>query len=243
LINGVDKISHEKTARRSAPDFDAHREIVVGRNSKVWGHLVAEHGLTESKFLAISHRDVASFDFLATDRVWVFSYSRNERENTALLKHLEAAQVGQVVYVSSSSVRVAERTRCYEYPRVKQHAETTALENQKAKVLTIGLVYVNENELPAGLNVATSISEIASFMSAPQWVDSQARRKNLFRKIDTPFKGTVEYFFYKAYGTAIFSLGQFPCVMRPLDLVLKAFNMRWYGYVYLSNRLWTSTTL
>jgi hypothetical protein len=149
--------------------------------------------------------------------------------------------VAEVVYLSSSSCRVASRTTCYEYPRVKQKAETQALAFDAGKVLTIGLVYADESELPAGDNVATSLGELAAFMLAPAWPDGQGRRKHLLRQVSRPFTSALEKVLYRAYGWAILSLKRYPCALRPVDLLLRVARMRWYGYVYLSNRLWIST--
>ena len=225
----------------SLPDTP-RREVVVGRNSKVWSGLAADARIAGLVGVAIGHRELDTFAFSAKDRVWVFSYSRDEHDNSALLKRLENAGVAEVVYVSSSSCRVAARTACYEYPRVKLKAESQALGFNAGKVLTIGLVYADERELPAGDNVATSLAELAAFMLAPTWPDGQGRRKHLFRQVSCPFSGALEQTLYRAYGWAIFSLKRYPCVLRPVDLLLRASRMRWYGYVYLSNRLWISTT-
>lgn len=223
------------------PDL-SRREVVVGRNSKVWRGLAADAHVAARVGAAIGHSELSAFAFAANDRVWVFSYSRNENENSALLQRLGEAGVAEVVYVSSSSCRVASRTACYEYPRVKQRAEAQALALGVGKVLTIGLVYADERELPAGDNVATSLAELGAFMLSPAWPDGQGRRKHLFGRVSRPFSGPLEKVLYRSYGWAILSLKAYPCVLRPIDLLLRALRMRWYGYVYLSNRLWISTT-
>jgi hypothetical protein len=218
------------------------RQIVLGRNSKVWRELAQHPKLKDREFIAIGHAELESFTFLATDRVWVFSYSRNQQENEALLNSLQRAKVAEVVYVSSSSVKVAAKTNCYEYPRVKLKAEQFALSNPAAKVLTIGLVYNLETELPAGENIATSIGEIAGFMAAPSWLGQSQRTTHLFKTVSRDFSGAIEKLAYDAYGKLIFACASYPCALRPIDLLLRVFRMRWYGYVYLSNQLWISTT-
>ncbi len=55
---------------------------------------------------AIGHRELKTFEFRATDRVWVLSYSRLADENRAILHTLQRAGVNQVIYVSSSSTIV-----------------------------------------------------------------------------------------------------------------------------------------
>lgn len=218
------------------------RDIVIGCNSKVWQGLARDPQLSRKIAAAIGHRQMAAFEFLPSDRVWVFSYSRDERENAALLQALHAASVSELVYVSSSSTRVASETNCYEYPRVKHRAELQALAHPAGKVLTIGLVYGTLDELPAGENIATSLGELAEFMQAPYWPDGQGQRKYLFRNVPRPFVSGLEQASYRAYGKVIFALRRYPCLLRPIDLLLRALNVRWYGYVYLSTRLWNSTT-
>ena len=174
--------------------------------------------------------------------MWVLSYSRLPAENAALLHALRDACVGEVVYVSSSSVIVGSRTACYEYPRVKRQAELDALALPNARVLTIGLMYEAPEELPGGPVVAASYEELAAFVAAPGWPDEGGRRKHLFRVVHRPFGHAVERQAHAAYGQLLQWSGRYPCLLRPVDLVLRACGVRWYGYVHLSNGLWISTT-
>lgn len=217
------------------------REIFVGRNSKVWQGLAPRLAASQFDCVAIGHRDLSAFAFKALDRVWVLSYSRLAEENAALIARVNEAGVAQVVYLSSSSVIVGRRTRCYEYPRVKHLAEQAVLALPHGKVLTVGLVYDHSDELPHGPNVATSLDELAAFVCAPHWPDAEGRAKHLFRAVNQPFSGAMERWAYQAYGVLLSVCGSFPCALRPLDVVLRAAGARWYGYVYLSNRLWIST--
>ncbi|MFT3954842.1 MAG: hypothetical protein QM722_10795 [Piscinibacter sp.] len=97
-------------------------------------------------------------------------------------------------------------------------------------------------ELPAGDNVATSYAMLAAFMRAPDWPDDGGRRKRLFGIERRPFGSGFERALARAYGAALDAAGARPCLLRPLDLLLKLLGMRWYGYTFLSNRLWISTT-
>ena len=217
------------------------RDVVVGRNSAVWLTLARMSAISHRIQQAIGHRELDSFEFLPTDRVWVLSYSRNVEDNEAIFRRLREADVLEVVYVSSSSTIVNRETNCYEYPRVKQHAEVSVLTLPRARVLTIGLMYSDERELPAGDNVATSYNELAEFMLAPHWPADEGRRNRLFRVVSRPFRNTLEYLLYRLYGHAMTLVRSRPCLLRPFDLVLRALRMRWYGYTYSSNRLWIST--
>lgn len=220
----------------------AMREVVLGRSSAVWRRLTADPALAARIGAAIGHHELAGFTFTPADRVWVLSYSRVPAENSALLARLRDAGVAEIVYVSSSSTIVAQRTRCYEYPRVKQQAEDEALALPNARVLTLGLMHDDPAELPAGDNIATRYDTLAAFMQSPDWPDGDGRRKRLFRIERRPFRSGIERALARAYGAALDAAGAHPCLLRPLDLLLKLLGMRWYGYTFLSNRLWISTT-
>jgi hypothetical protein len=217
------------------------RDVVLGRNSTVWRALARIDAVARSFRHAIGHRELEAFAFTPADRVWVFSYSRKAEDNEAIFRRLRAAGVREVVYVSSSSTIVTRQTRCYEYPLVKQRAEEAALALPQARVLTIGLMYSDESELPAGDNIATRYDELAAFMLAPHWPAVPARRQRLFRVVSRPFAGALERALYRLYGHALDLFRSRPCLLRPVDLVLRTLRMRWYGYTYSSNRLWIST--
>jgi len=191
--------------------------------------------------VAIGHRDVATWAFTESDLVWVLSYSRVPAENSRLLEQLRQAGARRVIYVTSSSTIVGTITSCYEYPRVKRRAELEALAMLAAKVLTIGMLYDDPAQLPCGANVATSYDELAAFVATPQWPDEGGRRKHLIHIVHRPFGRPVERWAYVQYGRLLQWAGTRPCIMRPLDVLLRALGARWYGYVYLSNSLWNST--
>jgi hypothetical protein len=62
----------------------------------------------------------------------------------------------------------------------------------------------------------------------------------LFDIVSRAFSGTTEAAIHRAYGLLLRACGAWPCLLRPLDALLRALGIRWYGYVYLSNRLWTA---
>ncbi len=223
----------------STPDPNPlRRDILLGRNSLVWQRLATDWRVAERVICTIGHRDVAGFEFTENDRVWVFSYSRLEHENKVLLQRLQDARVAEIVYLSSSSTRIAAKVSCYEYPRIKRQAELLVDAMPIGRVLTVGLIYESESELPSGHNAATSINELAEFMLAPLWT---AKRTDLLRMVKRPFSSKFEQLLYRSYSFAIMATGNYPCMLRPVDLILRALGMQWYGYVYLSNRAWIST--
>jgi hypothetical protein len=217
---------------------DQIRNIVIGRHSRVWQSLAAR--LADAAFTAIGHREVDGFAFTSDDRVWIFSFGRAADENAALLRRVAQAGVEQIIYVSSSSTIVADVTSCYEYPRIKHLAELEALQFPMGKVLTLGLVYEHVDELPGGLNAATSHAELARFMMAPEWPEQGGRGKRLFGPVERSFRNGFDRWAFAQYGQLMRLAGRFPCLLRPADVALRALGARWYGYTYLSNRLWSS---
>jgi hypothetical protein len=219
------------------------REVVIGCHSKVWRSTVQNARVAQRFTLALGHNEVSQFHFSPDDRVWVFSYSRIPVENVRLLTALQSAAVREVVYISSASTIVTKLTRCYEYPRVKQAAEQEAQRRLQARVLVLGLVYAQLSDLPAGQSVATSQATLEQFLLDPKWPEGPGSRVHLFEVVNRPFSGRLEALLYRGYGTLQWAFRSWPCVLRPLDYLLRAAGVRWYGYVHLSNRLWISTTL
>lgn len=217
------------------------REVVVGSHSNVWKMLSRCPAVSALSPYAIGHADLATFTLESRDRVWILSYSRRPAENAALLDLVAKAGVREIVYVSSSSAIVDRVTSCYDYPRVKRLAELDALGHANGKVLTVGMMYHDLAELPCGTVAATSYAELDAFIATPVWPTQGAQRASLVRIIERPFRSNLERWAYRTYGALMHWADRHPCILRPLDLLLRLVGVRWYGYVYLSNRLWNST--
>lgn len=217
------------------------RDVFVGCHSRVWQKLQGRLLPRLPGICAIGHCDIGDFGFTSDDRVWILSYSRRTSDNAALIATLARTPAREIVYVSSSSTIVNLRTACYDYPRLKQLAERAALELPQARVLTLGLMYEEAAELPGGTNIATSYDELAAFVAQPVWNPGPARQQRLFRVVQRPVDRAWHRVAQAIYGALIWAAGPWPCVLRPLDLLLRAAGARNYGYTYLSQRLWTST--
>lgn len=217
----------------------AQRLIVLGRNSKVWALLKESQLLSDLSIVAIGHAELLNFKFCHGDNVWVFSYSRSTQENRLLLEILSRQQNISVVYISSASTNVTSLTGCYSYPTVKQQAMKDAVRLCGACVVNIGWFYANPAELPSGNTAATSVDALAMAMRS---VDADIQQTvNIFQMIDRPFASKFEKFIYQFYGAMLMACGRYPCLLRPIDFLLRAVGMRWYGYLYLSNNLWSMT--
>ena len=221
----------------SRPAERCLREVIIGRNSRVWKAAAGNSRVAERFKVAIGHAELGRFEFTADDRVWVFGYSRIAAENAQLLQTIQAAGVRELVYISSASTIVCRLSRCYEYPRVKWLAELEAL-RLRARVLVLGVVYARPEDLPAGLTLCTSQASIDDFLLQPDWPDMNGQGKHLLTTCTRPFRTSLESALHRIYGALIWSFRRWPCVLRPLDLLLRGLGIRWYGYVYLSNLLW-----
>ncbi|MEQ9638096.1 MAG: hypothetical protein RLW68_18715 [Devosia marina] len=217
---------------------DLGRTIVVGKNSRVWRSLSHDPRLTAC--IAIGHADVADFGFSDTDQVWILSYSRDMTQNRALFAALARAGGRRCIYVSTATANVDVVTQCYEYPRIKRACEQMCRTENGACIVSIGVVYQSAADLPAGTTIATSLDQLAEAIATPVGADED--HINLFEPITRPFGSDTERVAFRLYGIVQKLAGGWPCLLRPLDLVLRTLGWRWYGYLYLSNRLWLTTT-
>lgn len=212
------------------------RIVVIGRNAEVWRRLSAFKQLESAH--AISYRDINALQLEEDDCVWIMSYSRDHSENIQLFKalHHRCTHSVHIVYVSTATANVAEVTSCYKYPRAKSEAEAEASKILDAIIIRIGLVYENSSELPAGQTAATPLAHLAELMAgaAPKRTGQPIA---CYQMIMCPFRSDIEASLYSIYGRLMHLTGSWPCLLRPLDLGLKLARMRWYGYLFLSNKL------
>jgi hypothetical protein len=214
------------------------RLVVVGRNSTVWRRV---RKLVDTMTLELSHNEVERASIDPDDVVWILAYGRHDKENERLFTALSSHGVRNMVYISSATAPVGAKYPCYSYPRSKLRAERLAVDMLSAHVVRLGIVYENEEELPGGRSLATKISSIADAMRVSLRVGPHAVPPELFELHVRPFGSRIERRLYDSYGRLICSLPT-PCLLRPLDLAFRIIGWRWYGYVYLSNREWPTTT-
>ena len=215
------------------------RRVLIGKNARVWQLLARDPVIIHRFGPAIGHREVADFPFEPDDEVWVLSYSRIVAENEALVSSLQKATIGRVVYFSSATTNIVPKIECYTYPRVKALAALDASTRLGAVVVLLGMVHETTEELPGGTTAAIGMDELRSFFSSFETGDEQEIR--LFSLVGKPFANSFENALFQLYGQMQHLLGRWPCLLRPLDILLRAMGYRWYGYVNASNRLWMST--
>jgi hypothetical protein len=110
-------------------------------------------------------------------------------------------------------------------------------------VVRIGLIHDDLDELSAGISAATQLGDLIAAMLAPDGLpDREGAAVPLYRLVERPFSNLREQAAYRAYGALIRLCGRRPCVLRPIDLLLRLIGWRWYGYFRLSNDRCHSTT-
>lgn len=228
----------------SSPAPRPPRIVVIGRNSVLWsrigGHILEQRPDT----IAVGHRDIAKLRLTADDCVWIFSYAPSMEANRGLFGRIAALGAGQHVYLSSATANIADRARCYRYPRIKAQGEKDAAAILGAASVRIGLIHDDPAELPAGVSVATRLDDLVSAMTAGEGDFGPAGHVvHLHQLIERPFPNAAERAAYRGYGRLLRQLESRPCVLRPLDLVLRTIGWRWYGYFRLSNEQCLTTTL
>lgn len=218
------------------------KRILIGKNSKLWSQLSCDPSVSERFDAALSHKDLAVYAFHPEDEIWVLSYSRQSRQNQNIIDSIGPSHKGRVVYFSTATANVCQITDCYQYPRVKAlAADYAAAQLNSAVIVHLGFVYARPADLPSGRTAAVSQDELARFFREGPLENAGAIR--LFTMVDRPHGSRLEKAVHKLYDFMQGLCGRFPCALRPLDVVIRAAGWKWYGYVNLSNRLWSSTTL
>lgn len=218
-------------------------DVIVGGGARIWRALCALPDFPAERFVVLHHDQCASHHFATGSRVWILAYGRRPQDNLRLIEQLRDRAVGcEFVYVSSSSCIVNTISGCYGYPRIKQQAARAATRLLGARTLLLGLVHGSPEELPRGTNAATPLGLLRDFLLAPRWPADRHAEVPLLVTVTRPFTGVLEARLHAGYGLLQKLCGRWPCLLRPLDVLLRAAGIRWYGYVYLSNRLWTATS-
>lgn len=218
------------------------RLVVIGKNSILWSRIGDRVRSRHLNTLAVGHRDLASVRLNASDRIWIFSYAQDVNENAALFDVIAAQGGSNCYYLSSATANIADNVRCYRYPLVKRAGELDAELRLGAIPVRIGLIHDNTNELPAGNSAVTQLDLLIEAMISDD-VDF-ARCGSLIQLYTLEsklFSSAMERFAYIWYGKLLRACGSYPCVLRPLDVVLKLFGWRWYGYFRMSNDICFST--
>lgn len=219
------------------------RIVIIGRNSALWSRIADRVLAKRPDTLAVSHRDIATLQLGETDVVWIFSYSADAAANHRLFEQIAMSKAGKHIYVSSATANLADRITCYRYPAVKRDGEKGAARILRATIIRIGLIYDELTELPSGTSAATRLDDLVATMTETGEAKTATGEAILHYEIlDRPFGSRAERSAFRFYGVLIRLCGSRPCLLRPVDLLLRFIGWRWYGYFRLSNDLCRSTT-
>lgn len=210
------------------------QKYIIGKNSSVCKRLAKKIPLENYRFLG--HQDISDVTFQQNDVLFIFSYSLNRQVNADFLTSIHKRGGKNIVLMSSVASKVATLTQCYNYPTIKYMSEELVLEKLGGVVIQLGSVVEDSRELPSGTNYCTTLDELADFIN--QYQPSPSRAIRLFSVIDIPFKSQLDAFLYRSYQVLINRLNRYPCLLRPVDLLLKLSGYRWYGYTALLKKVW-----
>lgn len=217
------------------------KRILIGKNSTLWNNLSSDPSVVKRFDAVISHKDLAAHAFDPESEIWILSYSRQNQENQKLIDTIGLHHTGRVFYFSTAAANVCQITNCYQYPRVKYAAAAYAAAHLKSvTIVHLGFVYGDPEELPSGHTAAISREDLAQFFR--EGIRGQHDNVHLFKMVDKLHGSNIEKALHRLYDFLQKRCGRFPCALRPLDLIVRAFGWKWYGYANLSNRLWSLTT-
>lgn len=220
------------------------RLVIIGRNSRLWRAVEALDVTPQQPYVALGHGDLTSASFGPSDVIWILSYAASEAQNCQLMSRLKSCGAERVVYVSTATAPVAEMTRCYGYPKIKLFCERSARLLLNAQICRIGLVYRDPDELPSGISAATSYAAFVAAMEQSRLCVAPEGDEiwHLYELVTRPFATAGERLLFQGYGRLMELAKSSPCILRPIDFALRLLGFRWYGYVYLGNKLCKLTT-
>lgn len=205
--------------------------IFVGKNTRVWKLLLSCNPYLSKFVIAISHSELLSFSFPINSTVWIFSHARKKNHIYKLIKNLKNKKnVKEYIYVSSVVTNISKKYPLYSYPRTKRLAQAIAVQQLKANVVILGLVYNNIEELPYGVSYSTHCTEIINLLHKTSFPKKQI----LYKKTYRPFTSKIEQKVYKLYKALILTYPANYILLRPIDFILSKIGYKWYGYFFLS---------
>jgi hypothetical protein len=218
------------------------RLVVVGRNSQLWSRISERLLASSREIVTVGHAETGELDIQPNDVVWIFSYAKSVDANRFMFNRLARSGTGIFIYLSSATANIGNSQQCYRYPYVKRMAELDAAQILSATIVRIGLIHDDPEELPAGVSAATQLDRLVEHMlSSSATAQTGAHIINLFELVKRPFGSRLEQAIFHTYGALLTGVKFWPCILRPIDLLLRAVGWRWYGYFRMSNDLWSTT--
>jgi len=211
------------------------RKIIIGKNSNLYKEFKKE--FDEIFDLAISHKDLHNFVIKKTDIYFILSYGQSEKEMSQLLSEVIKIKQNNVILLSTTAIIVSKYSKCYAYPKLKMMQENFfSAKMSNFIIYRVGTV-LRKNNLYHNRGTCVLNSDLF-FRTLKKLLSGefvcQVVEEYEFVRIE---KNTLESIIYFIYTVTIRLFYKFPCVLRPIDLILKILNYRWYGYGALSLKL------
>lgn len=205
---------------------------IIGKNSKLYNNLKDE--ITQYIDKEYSHNEIDSISSM--ENVLVFSFNPSSTiSNINFLKKILEKTEGKLIYVSSSSIYANSFCAKYKYPIIKKEVENYLLQSDNTIILRIGIVeefisekwYHGKIKLSTKNRIINGIKEsiLTSSRSIDAWESVYIQNPNIIKRLSHRLlvlcNKNLSHLFY---------------LTRPLDLILKLFNFKNYGYTFLSNQ-------
>ena len=204
------------------------RKIIIGKNSNLYKNY--KNDFLSFFDFAISHNEIASFHFLPNDFIFVLSYPRSISGIKKMVILMKQLKNNKILLLSTCSAILNNITSCYYYPKIKFLQEKYFSKTfHNLIIFRVGTVIrKNDYDNYYGLCV---INDKVFFRMIREFIKRNPKEQLVTRFDILDFKGSFfESHLYDIYCRLIFSLIPFPCILRPLDVILRLFNIRWYGY-------------
>jgi len=209
------------------------KTLLVGKNSRLYKNNLKK--FSQIVDVAISHADISGVEGVEYDAAIILSYSRNFANQISLIKGLKKISFKNLIVISSVSALVAENYSCYEYPKVKLAHERLYLEYfPRACIVRMGTVFDKKKSTPNKGTLVTDLDELVQMLSV--LITGSPNQIITFCKYCDFGVDSIEARIHSIYSKLIIRLS-YPCLLRPVDIFLRALGFNWYGYGVLSNLL------
>ena len=209
--------------------------ILIGKNSNLYKNY--KDSFNSFVDIAISASDLESYSFNENDSLIILSYGKSKKSIDLLAYNLSSLNVKFFLLISTCTTVVLEKTKCYAYPAIKQYQERLFVQKLKnVSILSVGTIV---DEKADKEHHGTCITKATVFFKiCEDIIRSTQSKKYLVEYEFSKFsnESSVEYKIFRAYKSLI-TLLPLPCLLRPLDILLKYFGCKWYGYGVLTTIL------
>lgn len=200
--------------------------LLVGKNSIIYNYILSKYNYNFN-CVAVSTNEIFNIDLNLYNKIYIFSYKTNNYENEKLFKYISDYKKISIVLISSVSVLVTQKTFFYAYPKIKFFQEYFLMKHCKR----YNIIRLGRFDYGKRVNSPDLISTVDMLLSAMmQPVNNDII--NAFVVNDHKLSNFNRYYLYLLKYNSIRPL------TRLIDLILKIFNYKFYGYTALTYYLY-----